>query len=50
MTQEELGFAAGLDAAVISRIEAGLREPRVTNIARLAKALEIAPGRLFDGI
>jgi transcriptional regulator with XRE-family HTH domain len=50
MTQEDLGFAAGLDAAVVSRIEAALREPRVKNIAKLAKALDVPLGRLFDGI
>lgn len=50
MTQEQLGLAAGLDAAVISRIEAGQREPRVKNIARIAKALETQPGELFEGL
>lgn len=50
MTQESLGLAAGLDAAVISRIEAGQREPRVVNITRIAKALNVPPGRLFEGI
>jgi transcriptional regulator with XRE-family HTH domain len=50
LTQEALGLAAGLDAAVISRIEAGQREPRVANIARIAKALGVPPGDLFDGI
>lgn len=49
MTQEELGLAAGLDAAVISRIEAGQREPRVKNIVRIAKALDAKPGDLFAG-
>lgn len=50
MTQEALGLAAGLDAAVISRIEAGQREPRVTNIAKIAKALEVPPGDFFEGV
>jgi transcriptional regulator with XRE-family HTH domain len=49
MTQEQVALAAGLDTAVISRIEAGQREPRVTNIVRIAKALEVAPGDLFAG-
>lgn len=49
MTQEQLGLAAGLDAAVISRIEAGQREPRVKNIVRIAQALDIQPGDLFAG-
>jgi transcriptional regulator with XRE-family HTH domain len=50
MTQEALGLAAGLDAAVISRIEAGQREPRVTNITKIAKALEVPPGDFFEGV
>ena len=50
MTQEQLGLAAGLDAAVISRIEAGQREPRVQNIVRIAKALSTSPGELFAGL
>lgn len=50
LTQEQLGLAAGLDAAVISRIEAGQREPRVKNIVRIAKALETQPGDLFEGL
>lgn len=50
MTQEQLGLAAGLDAAVISRIEAGQREPRVKNIVRIAEALEVQPGDLFAGV
>jgi transcriptional regulator with XRE-family HTH domain len=50
MTQEQLGLAASLDAAVISRIESGDREPRVKNILRIAKALEVPPGRFFDGL
>jgi transcriptional regulator with XRE-family HTH domain len=50
LTQEEVGLAAGLDAAAISRIEAGQREPRVTNIVRIAKALEVPPGQFFEGI
>lgn len=50
MTQEQLGLAAGLDAAVISRIEAGQREPRVKNIVRIAEALEAQPGDLFAGL
>lgn len=50
MTQEQLGLAAGLDAAVISRIEAGQREPRVKTIVRIAKALEAQPGDLFKGL
>lgn len=50
MTQEQLGLAAGLDAAVISRIEAGQREPRVNNIVRIAKALDTPPGDLFVGL
>lgn len=39
-----------LDAAVISHIEAGQREPRVKNIVRIANALDAQPGDLFAGL
>jgi transcriptional regulator with XRE-family HTH domain len=50
LTQEQLGLRAGLDAAAVSRIESGSREPRIATIVRLAKALEIAPGTLFEDL
>ena len=50
MTQESLAEAAGLDRSHIGGIERGERNPPLTAILRLASALGIAPGRLFDSI
>ena len=50
MTQEYLAEAAGLDRSYIGGIERGERNPGLTAILRLASALRIAPGHLFDGI
>jgi transcriptional regulator with XRE-family HTH domain len=49
LTQEELSARSGVQAGEISRIEAGKRDPRVSTVLKLAKALRIAPGRLLDG-
>lgn len=50
MTQESLAEAAGLDRSYIGGIERGERNPALAAILRLAEALRIAPGALFDGI
>lgn len=49
LTQEELSTRSGVQAGEISRIEAGKRDPRVSTVLKLAKALRIPPGRLLDG-
>ena len=50
MTQEELEEISGLSRVHISYIENGHREPCLTNIARLAKALGITISELMTGI
>ena len=50
MTQENLAESAGLDRSYIGGIERGDRNPALTAILRLAAALRVAPGALFDGI
>jgi transcriptional regulator with XRE-family HTH domain len=47
-TQEELGQRSGVQAGEISRIEAGKRDPRVTTVEKLARAIGVSPGRLLD--
>ena len=47
LSQEDLGFEADLDRTYISGIERGVRNPTLTSIWRLAKALEVAPSRLL---
>ncbi|HEX5592001.1 MAG TPA: helix-turn-helix transcriptional regulator [Solirubrobacterales bacterium] len=50
MTQEQLGWAAGLHQTAVARIESGERKPILDTIFKLAAGLEVAPAELFDGI
>ncbi len=47
LTQEEVAQRSGLEPAEISRIEAGKRDPRVSTLEKLAKAVEVDPGQLL---
>lgn len=47
LTQEELAERSGVQAGEISRIERGQRDPRVSTVIRLAKALRVPPARLL---
>jgi transcriptional regulator with XRE-family HTH domain len=47
LSQEELGFRAGIDRTYISGVERGLRNISLNNIHRLAKALEIPLDKLM---
>jgi DNA-binding Xre family transcriptional regulator len=49
-TQEDLAHAAGLAPVQVSRIERGVREVRLTTVARLHRALEVSPGALLKGV
>lgn len=48
LTQEEVGARCGVQAGEISRIERGLRDPQVSTLEKIAKAVEMPPGRLLD--
>jgi transcriptional regulator with XRE-family HTH domain len=48
MTQEALGLASGVHPTVVSRLERGERDPRISTIIKLAAALEVSPGDLLD--
>lgn len=50
MTQEQLGWAAGLHQTAVARIESGERKPTLDTIVKLAHGLEISPAELFAGI
>lgn len=48
LTQEQVGERSGVHPTEVSRIEAGKRDPRVSTLLRLARALEVQPGQLLD--
>jgi transcriptional regulator with XRE-family HTH domain len=50
LSQEQLGFRADLHRTEIGMLERGIRLPRIDTVAKLAGALEIAPGNLLAGI
>ena len=47
LTQEEVSQRSGVQAGEISRIESGKRDPQVSTVERLAKALDVPPGQLL---
>jgi transcriptional regulator with XRE-family HTH domain len=48
LTQEEVAERSGVQAGEVSRIERGKRDPQASTIEKLAAAVEVPPGRLFD--
>lgn len=50
ITQEEVAHRSGVHATEVSRMEAGKRDPKISTLRRLAKAVEVTPGQLLDGL
>ncbi len=48
LTQEQVSERSGVQAGEISRIERGKRDPQVSTVEKLAAAVELPTGRLFD--
>jgi DNA-binding XRE family transcriptional regulator len=48
LSQEQVADRSGVHATEVSRIEAGKRDPRVSTVERLAKAVELNPGQLLE--
>jgi transcriptional regulator with XRE-family HTH domain len=48
LSQEELAFKCELEYSQISRIERGVINTSISNVYKIAKALEIHPRDLFD--
>jgi transcriptional regulator with XRE-family HTH domain len=49
-SQESLALQCGLDRTYISGIERGTRNPSLTNILKIAAALDVRPAELFADI
>lgn len=50
LSQEALGFECDLHRTEISLLERAGREPRLSTIVKLARALKIKPTDLLEGI
>lgn len=50
LTQEKLGFAAGLERNYISMLELGQRQPTLGSLFKLAGALQVRPAELVDRV
>ena len=48
LTQEQVAERSGVQAGEISRIETGKRDPQVSTLLKIAKALELPPGKLLE--
>ena len=50
LSQEALGDACGLHRTEISLLERAGRDPRLSTIVRVARALKVAPAELLAGV
>jgi transcriptional regulator with XRE-family HTH domain len=50
VSQESLALQCGLDRTYISGIERGTRNPSLTNILKIAAALDVRPAELFAAL
>jgi transcriptional regulator with XRE-family HTH domain len=50
LSQEELGFLAGLHRTEICQLETGYRDPRISTLIRLSGSLNTTPNDLLAGI
>lgn len=50
LTQEKLGFAAGLERNYISMLELGQRQPTLSSLFKLAGALQMRPAELIERV
>lgn len=48
LSQSQVAAKSAIHSTEVSRIERGMRDPRVTTIIRLARALGVPPGRLLE--
>lgn len=48
LTQEDVAQRSGVHATEVSRIEGGKRDPKVSTLERLARAVGVKPGQLLE--
>jgi transcriptional regulator with XRE-family HTH domain len=48
LSQEQVSERSGVHSTEVSRIEAGKRDPRVSTVERLARAVNLRPGQLLE--
>ncbi len=48
LSQEDLAFESGLHRTYVSGVERGVRNPTVTVVERLAKALKVPSAKLLE--
>ena len=48
-SQEEMADQSNVNRTYISCVERGIRNPTITVVEKLAKALQVPMGRLLDG-
>tara|TARA_R110002096_G_scaffold257381_1_gene450745 strand:+ start:67342 stop:67554 length:213 start_codon:yes stop_codon:yes gene_type:complete len=49
LSQEKFAFEADIHRTYVSDVERGIRNPTITVVEKLAKALNVTPGELLDG-
>ena len=49
ISQQELAFACRLHRTEISLLERGERDPRLSTVVRIARALDCTPSTLLEG-
>jgi len=47
MSQGDICRASGMDRGYISRVESGQKNPTISNLEKIAKALKISPDELL---
>ena len=48
ISQDDLAHRTDVHPTAIGRLERGSREPRLTTILRIARGLDVEPGKLLD--
>jgi transcriptional regulator with XRE-family HTH domain len=50
LTQEQVAERSGVHPTEVSRIESGKRDPHLSTIRKLARAVEVEPAALLNGV